>query len=114
MTGLQVVGPQQIGAVVLFDELAAGDAHHLGQDQGLQRPLRHDFVKQLGGLLVRDRKSQRLTAVAVEALDQPVGEQRVVLGLLLGCHRFHEARESAPVTPGAGLDQIDKQVGAWH
>jgi hypothetical protein len=111
VAGFEVVGAQQIGPVVLLNQLRTGLQHGGWKEQILQALLGTHLQEQARGTVEADRGYWgRGLAVTVELEmgGEPISEHVVLLGSLLGDQGLQRAPKQLLVALGPGADEFDE------
>ena len=117
VAGFKVMGAQQVGPVVLLNQLRTGLQHTCWKEKIRQPPLGAQLLEQAGGTVEADRGDWgRGLAVTVELEmgGQPVSEHVMLLGAFLGDQGFQGTPKELLVALGSGADDIDEQVSPGH
>ena len=118
MPWFQAVRPQQVGTVLLLDELAACRLDE-GREDKLLKPtprlhLRNEVAAALGPLDLRPLQPVRAVGHVTHRLGQPVGDHVVLLRSLFGDDRLDGRPRQPPVANGDGLHEAYKKITTGH
>ena len=114
------LGAQQVGPVVLFNQLRTGLRHGGWKEQILQAPLGSQLQEQARGSVEADRGDWGpglAVSVELEMGGESISEHVVLLGALLGDQGLKRAPKELLVALSPGAVDIDEQVSpgqGWY
>src|SRR5690606_19870707 len=103
------MGPEEIGAMMLFDELSDGRFELRRQNKFIQTAVGYLLMKERMPIGAHGGGRNQLWTVGVILLEQrshTVSKNAVILDPLIGCHGLHGLVDLRAIAIQRGLDQI--------
>lgn len=113
MARLYPVTPQEIGALLLLDELSNNALWHWRQFEVTQASVRDYFLDQLANRCCLVISGQTL-ASGHDNLRKPISKQVVLISPFFSDHPFNNDSEAVTITTTLSFHQVEKQVSTRH
>jgi hypothetical protein len=113
----QAMRPEDIGALLLLDQLAGRALYRLRKDEILQLPSRDDLGDEFavaGDGFAEIGQRARVAPVRPHGLCQPVGQHVVLLRPFLGDNCFNDFLERPLIAARARFYKIDQKITPRH